>query len=78
MAARLAISGDEDGSIVMIRAKGAAYKIRYERADLKAVARHTKDLPKSFINKAGNGITQGFVKYAMPLVGKLPVIETLD
>jgi 6-phosphofructokinase len=76
-AAELAVKGDEDGSIVMIRAKGAAYKITYQRADLKDVARLTKDMPRTFINKAGNGVTQAYVKYALPLVGKLPEIGRL-
>jgi 6-phosphofructokinase 1 len=76
-AAELALSGNIDGTIVMKRAKGNAYKISYQRAELKDVARHTKDLPKSFINKAGNNITASFVKYATPLVGGLPQVGKL-
>jgi len=34
-------------------------------------------MPRSFINKAGNGITAGFVKYAAPLAGALPTIGKL-
>ena len=76
-AAELALKGDIDGAIVMKRAKGNAYKISYERAELKDVARHTKDLPKSYINKAGNHITAAFVNYAKPIVGDLPPLGKL-
>ncbi|MBN1943252.1 MAG: 6-phosphofructokinase [Phycisphaerae bacterium] len=76
-AAELAMAGDADGSIVMIRDKGPRYKISYQRADLKQVARLTKDLPRNFINKAGNGVTQAYVKYATPLVGELPQLGKL-
>ncbi|HAU36724.1 MAG TPA: 6-phosphofructokinase [Phycisphaerales bacterium] len=75
-AVEFALKGDLDGSVAMKRAKGA-YKISYFRAELKDVARETKDLPKSFINKAGNGVTPAFAKYALPLVGELPVIGKL-
>jgi 6-phosphofructokinase 1 len=76
-AAQLALSGDIDGTVVMKRAKTKTYKVTFERAELKDVARHTKDLPKKFINKAGNNITKGYVDYAMPLVGSLPEIGRL-
>jgi 6-phosphofructokinase 1 len=76
-AAQLALGGDIDGSVVMKRAKGAKYSIRYERAELKDVARVTKHMPRSFINQAGNGVTAGFVRYATPLVGDLPKIGKL-
>ncbi len=76
-AAELALSGDIDGTVVMKRAKTKSYKVTFERAELKDVARHTKDLPKKFINKAGNNITKAYVDYAMPLVGSLPEIGRL-
>lgn len=76
-AANLALSGDLDGTVVMKRAKTAKYKVTFERAELKEVARHTKDLPKAFINKAGNGVTKAFVDYATPLLGDMPVTDKL-
>jgi len=56
---------------------GKAYGIECFRAELKDVARETKDLPKEYINAAGNGITEAFRAYAMPLTGGLPVIGKL-
>jgi 6-phosphofructokinase 1 len=76
-AAELALGGDIDGSVAFKRLKGNTYKIEYVRAELKDVAKHTKDLPRNYVNKAGNGITQRYVNYAMPLVGKLPTIGKL-
>jgi len=76
-AAQLAMAGSQDGSIVFKRAKGPKYKISYVRAELKDVARLTRNLPANFINKTGNGIAGGYVKYAMPPVGKLPELGKL-
>ena len=59
------------------RAKGEKYSISYERAELKDVARDTKHMPRNFINKNGNGITPGYVKYALPLLGELPKLGRL-
>jgi len=76
-AVQLAMSGDMDGSVVLKRAKGKAYRVTYQRAELHQVARDTKHLPRNFINKAGNDITKAFRTYAMPLVGALPEVVTL-
>lgn len=76
-AVEFAMAGDVDGSVAMKRAKTKKYKIDYVHAELKDVARLTKHLPRKFINSAGNGITKGFIDYATPLVGKLPVIGKL-
>ena len=75
-AAELALSGNIDGTIVMKRQPGE-YKIDFERAELSDVARVTKDLPREFINEAGNGITQAYVDYAKPIVGELPELGKL-
>ncbi len=75
-AAATAMTGDIDGSIVMKRAEGE-YAIEYVRAELKDVARDTKHMPAEYLNKTGNGVTQGFIDYAMPLVGDLPQVGKL-
>ncbi len=61
-----------DGSVAMIREPGETYSIRYERTELRNVARDTKCLPDEFINEAGNNVTDAFIRYAAPLVGELP------
>jgi 6-phosphofructokinase 1 len=34
-------------------------------------------MPDEFINEEGNGVTEAFIEYAMPLVGELPRTEYL-
>jgi 6-phosphofructokinase 1 len=72
-AVELAMAGHVDGSVAIKRLKGEKYKVELVKAELKDVARVTKDMPRSYLNKAGNGVTKGFVSYALPLTGGLPV-----
>jgi 6-phosphofructokinase 1 len=41
------------------------------------VAEKTKPMPDEFINAEGNGVTDAFIEYAMPLIGDLPKTEYL-
>jgi 6-phosphofructokinase 1 len=67
-----------NGSVAMKRVgNGKNYKIELFRTELKNVAEKTKSLADEYINKDGNGITQAFVDYAMPLTGGLPKTEYL-
>jgi len=72
-AVEFALAGHADGSVAIRRAKGAKYKVDLVRAELKDVARVTKDMPRSYLNKAGNGVTKAFISYALPLTGPLPL-----
>ena len=56
--------------------EGENYAIDLFLTDLKNVAEFTKELPDNFINEAGNGVTQAYKDYAMPLAGKLPKTDT--
>ncbi len=77
-AVEYAVAGNIDGSVAMKRlGDGDDYAVDYMLAELSNVARETKDLPKKFINKAGNGITPSFAKYALPLTGGLPELGLL-
>jgi len=71
-AAELAMAGDLDGSVAIKRLPGPTYRVKYVRAELSRVARDTRPMPRTFINKAGNHVTAAFRKYALPLVGRLP------
>jgi len=67
-----------NGSVAMKRTgNGKNYGVELFRTELKNVAEKTKSLPDEFINKDGNGITDAFVEYAMPLTGGLPKTEFL-
>lgn len=66
----------DSGSVAMKRTgDGDKYAVKYFRTDLVNVAEKTKPLPVEFINTDGNGITEAFVEYAMPLTGGLPKTE---
>ena len=76
-AVRLAMTED-NGSIAIRRvSNGKDYAVELFRTELSNVAEKTKSMPDEFINAEGNGITDAFVEYAMPLVGELPKTEYL-
>jgi 6-phosphofructokinase len=63
----------DNGSVAMKRTgDGNNYAVELFLTELKNVAEKTKSMPDEFINADGNGITEAFVKYAMPLTGGLP------
>ena len=66
------------GSVTIKRVKGKSYKVKYEIVPLRRVAKNTRCVPDSFINRAGNNVTQAFIDYARPLVGKLPLGARFD
>jgi 6-phosphofructokinase 1 len=66
----------DNGSVAMKRTgEGDNYGVEYFRTDLSNVAEHTKSVPDEYINADGNGMTDAFIEYAKPLVGKLPQTE---
>ena len=77
-AAQQAMSGNVDGSIVIVRDTNAPYKVHYERVDLEQVAGKTRTMPDEYINEAGNDVTPAFIQYARPLVGELSPMADLD
>jgi 6-phosphofructokinase 1 len=74
VAVKEAVKGVRDGSITIKRKAGAGYAVEFKRVPLKNVAGKTKHMPDRFISKAGNDVTAAFIRYAAPIVGKLPVI----
>ena len=73
-AVKEAISGNKDGSIAIKRNPGPKYSVEFKRVALRSVAKETRHMPDRFINNAGNNVTQAFIDYAAPIVGKLPRI----
>ncbi len=67
----------DSGSVAIQRADSDDYAVELVRTELKNVAEKTKSIPTEYINVDGNGVTDAFVKYAMPLVGGLPKTEYL-
>jgi 6-phosphofructokinase 1 len=69
---------EDNGSVAIKRlGNGADYKVELFRTELKNVAEKTKSMPDEFINAEGNGVTDAFIEYAMPLTGGLPKTEFL-
>ena len=69
---------EDNGSVAIKRtANGKDYAVELFRTELSNVAEKTKSMPDEFFNSEGNGITDAFVKYAMPLTGGLPKTEYL-
>lgn len=75
-AAQYAIVHSKDGSVAMKRV--GDYAIEYFLTPLHTVAREATEMPKKFINKDGNNVTQAFIQYARPLVGDLPQITRVS
>ena len=44
---------------------------------LHSVAKNTRSMPRDYMNEKGNNVTEKFLSYARPLVGKLPEIGKL-
>ena len=65
-----------DGSVAIRRT--GDYSVEYFLTPLKTVARHTKPMPKEFIDAKNSDVTQAFRDYARPLVGRLPTCERIS
>jgi len=76
-AVKAAVSGVGDGSVAIRRVSSNPYKVSYDVVPLEKVARHTTELAKEYL-VGDNGISQKFVDYALPLVGKLPELGRLS
>ena len=72
MAVQFATTSHKNGSVAIKRKPGRKYRVYYARVPLKNVAKETRHMPKEFINRAGNDVTEAFIEYAKPLTGKLP------
>ena len=67
-----------NGSVAIKRlGSGPDYAVELFRTELSNVAERTKSMPAEFINAEGNGVTDAFIEYAMPLTGDLPTTHYL-
>lgn len=67
-AVQYAVQGVTDKMVAFERAEGSEYKCNIKLIDLTDVANTEKKVPREWINEEGNGITEEFVKYALPLI----------
>jgi 6-phosphofructokinase 1 len=77
-AVKAALKGElSKGTIAILRAKGKKYQVAFAARPIADAAKFTRSVPKEFIAKNGHDVTPAFIEYARPIVGKLPVTETL-
>jgi 6-phosphofructokinase 1 len=77
-AARAATGGEHlNGSIALLRNSNAPYSVRYERVELRSVARETRPMEADLI-RGDNDVSQAFLDYVRPLVGELPQLARLS
>jgi len=77
-AAKMALSGNIDGSCTIHRVSDQPYRVEFRLLPLKAVAGKTKRMPDDFINAAGNNVTPAFLAWGKPLIGELYEFGMLD
>jgi len=72
---------EEGASGIMIsihRVSSSPYKVELKTVSLDEVALHIKPLEDKYINAQGNFVTDEYIKYIKPLVGKLPSYSELN
>ncbi|HEV2293876.1 MAG TPA: 6-phosphofructokinase [Tepidisphaeraceae bacterium] len=77
VAARESREPGSSGSVAMRRVGSGDYQIETFLTPLHTVAKETKHMEDRYIEN-GNNITQAFIDYASPIVGKLPEVGTFD
>lgn len=63
-----AIEGKTGVMMTINRAEGENYSVCYGSADISGIANGVKSVPPTFINAAGNGITDECIAYLAPLI----------
>lgn len=67
-AVELAKEGVTASMVTMLRTGNTPYRIEYSHARIKDIANEAKRVPRSWINEAGNDVTQELVDYLTPLI----------
>jgi len=75
-AVRMAVKGELSGSVAITRAPGRVYKAAFKAVALADVAGKTRHMPPEFI-QGHCDVSEAFVKWCRPLVGKLPEMARL-
>jgi len=67
-AVQYALKGEHGVMVTILRKDGDDYKVKYGKHPLKEVANIERTIPETMINADGNGVTDEFVKYVLPLI----------
>lgn len=76
MAVNYTMQGVTDGSIAIRRVNNMPYEVVYDCIKLTEVAAQTRKINPEFIS-GDHDVSEDFIKYLKPLIGKLPVIGRL-
>lgn len=77
MSVKYMMEGETDKMVTLVRTSQKPYNCTTGLCDLKLVAQKTKLLSRSMINAEGNGVTEEFFDYVLPLAGGVPEIRAL-
>ena len=67
-AVEAAVAGETDKMVGFECSRENGYECKTKLFNLSEVANFEKKVPREWINEAGNGINQGFIDYALPLI----------
>lgn len=70
LACKYAIQGETGKMVGIKRLSTSPYKVEYILIPVKDVMLHEQTLPNEYINEQGNGVTQEFLDWCRPLLGK--------
>jgi len=76
MAVKYAVEGKTDYMVAFERVEGKEYECGIKLINLTEVANTEKQIPREWINAEGNGLTEDFINYVLPLIqgeSKLPL-----
>lgn len=79
-AVRKACEGESDKMVVFERKPGAEYGIDYKLINIELAANTEKKIPDSWILPGNKGLTEDYIKYALPLIQgdcKAPLVDGL-
>lgn len=66
----------------ILREAGDIYTVRYDKVPLDLVANSEREFPKDWLSEDGIDVTDDFINYAMPLIGKdnpeVPMVDGLQ
>lgn len=72
---KLAGEGESGKMITISRTSNEPYQVSYGAAAISEIANKVKNVPESYINEAGNDVTEDMITYLKPLIQGEPVVE---
>ena len=76
-AVKFALGEHRSGSVYIERLAEDPYGSEAKLTELSNVAKVTKEMPREYMNEAGNWVSEEFLKYLRPLVGGITEVGVL-